>query len=244
MMQDSGTRLLIADEELRPIVDEYQGEVLFTKDIAGLPSTPNTPNTPISPSTLFTLVYTSGSTGVPKGGQTEHRNWVAFCLMHQKNFNITAESRVTAYASFGFDASPMEIYATLTIGAELHIIPEEMRLDLVALNEYFEQHQITNAFMTTQVAYQFATSIENHSLKTLMTGGEKMPSVTPPQSYKLINAYGPSETVCYVTTYWVKEQQQNIPIGKAIKNSKLYIVDKQGHRLPTGAIGELWALPK
>ena len=240
MMQDSGTRLLIADEELRPIVDEYQGEVLFTKDIAGLPSTPNTPNTPISPSTLFTLVYTSGSTGVPKGGQTEHRNWVAFCLMHQKNFNITAESRVTAYASFGFDASPMEIYATLTIGAELHIIPEEMRLDLVALNEYFEQHQITNAFMTTQVAYQFATSIENHSLKTLMTGGEKMPSVTPPQSYKLINAYGPSETVCYVTTYWVKEQQQNIPIGKAIKNSKLYIVDKQGHRLPTGAIGELW----
>ena len=268
MMQDSGTRLLLtsgpsSDPKPHPLTPSPRGEgeayggegsewlegldcikennitVFDLKDIGSLAATESQLTEP-KPENLFTLVYTSGSTGVPKGGQTEHRNWVAFCLMHQQNFHITAESRVTAYASFGFDASPMEIYATLTAGAELHIIPEEMRLDLMALNDYFEQNQITHAFMTTQVAYQFATSITNHSLQTLMTGGEKLLSMTPPQGYKLNNAYGPSETVCYVTDYWVEEVQQNIPIGKAVKNSKLYIVDKNGHRLPAGAVGELW----
>jgi len=239
MMKDTGTRLLIADEELRPIVDEYQGDVILTKDLMQLPKT-DVPLQEPKPESLFTLIYTSGSTGVPKGGMSEHGNWVAFCHMHQHFFNITAQSKVAAYASFGFDASPQEIFATLTIGAELHIIPEEMRLDLIALNDYFEKNGITHGFMTTQVAYQFATSIENHSLQVLMTGGEKLSTLTPPKTFRLANGYGPSETICYVTNYWVKHRMKNIPIGPAMQNCKLYIVDPQGHRLPVGAAGELW----
>ena len=239
MMQDTGTKLLIADEELRPIVDEYKGEVLLTKDLLQCAATQSQPTEP-KPESLFTLIYTSGSTGVPKGGMSEHRNWVAFCDMHQHFFNITAQSKVAAYASYGFDASPMEIFSALTIGAELHIIPEELRLDLIALNDYFEQNGITHGFMTTQVAYQFATSIENHSLQALMTGGEKLSTLTPPKTFSLSNGYGPSETICYVTNYWVKERMKNIPIGPAMQNCKLYIVDSQGHRLPVGAAGELW----
>ena len=239
MMQDTGTKLLIADEELRPIVDEYHGDVILTKDLLLCAATESQPTAP-KPESLFTLIYTSGSTGVPKGGMSEHRNWVAFCNMHQHFYNITAESKVAAYASYGFDASPMEIFSALTIGAELHIVPEELRLDLIALNDYFEQNGITHSFMTTQVAYQFATSIENHSLKALMTGGEKLSTLTPPKTFSLTNGYGPSETICYVTNYWVKERMKNIPIGPAMQNCKLYIVDPQGHRLPVGAAGELW----
>ena len=239
MMQDTGTKLLIADAELRPIVDEYYGDVLLTKDLLQCAATESQPTEP-KPESLFTLIYTSGSTGVPKGGMSEHRNWVAFCNMHQHFFNITAQSKVAAYASYGFDASPMEIFSALTIGAELHIVPEELRLDLIALNDYFEQNGITHGFMTTQVAYQFATSIENHSLQVLMTGGEKLSTLTPPKTFSLTNGYGPSETICYVTNYWVKERMKNIPIGPAMQNCKLYIVDAQGHRLPVGAAGELW----
>ena len=239
MVQDTKARLLIADEELLPIMDEYEGEVILTKNLKQLPASDVTLQEP-KPSSLFTLIYTSGSTGVPKGGMSEHGNWVAFCHMHQKFNDITSESRVAAYASFGFDASPMEIFGALTIGAELHIVPEELRLDLVALNDYFEQNQITHTFMTTQVAYQFATGMENHSLKYLMTGGEKLASLAPPKGFMLTNGYGPSETICYVTNYRIEKQLKNIPIGVAMTNCKLYIVDGQGRRLPVGASGELW----
>ena len=239
MMEDTGTKLLIADEELRPIVDAYQGEVLLTKDLLHCTAKDCQLAEP-KPDSLFTLIYTSGSTGVPKGGMSEHRNWVAFCRMHQHNVKLSDQSKVAAYASFGFDASPMEMFSALTIGAELHIIPEEIRLDMMALNDYFEANQITHTFMTTQVAYQFASGIENHSLQMMLTGGEKLSSITPPKGFTLVNAYGPSETVCYITSYPIREKEQDIPIGPAMENCKLYIVDQQGHRLPAGACGELW----
>ena len=84
------------------------------------------------------------------------------------------------------------------------------------------------------------TSIENHSLLHLSTGGEKLASLTPPTGYTLYNVYGPTETTILETVYPVSQKLTNIPIGKALDNTRLYIVDSQGHRLPVGAAGELW----
>ena len=240
MMQDANAKLLIADEELRPIVDEYQGEVLLTKDIPQLPISQITNTQHPSPNTLFILLYTSGSTGIPKGCQLTHANLVAFCNWYQRFYDLEPEHKVAAYASYGFDACMMDMYPTLTSGASVHIIPEEIRLDLIALNDYFEQNGITHSFMTTQVGYQFATSIENHSLKYLSTGGEKLASLTPPTGYKFFNAYGPTECTIFITVYGVEQKMKEIPIGKSLNNVRLYVVDAQGHRLPVGAAGELW----
>ena len=89
------------------------------------------------------------------------------------------------------------------------------------------------------MGYQFATTIENHSLKYLSTGGEKLASLTPPKGYKLYNVYGPTECTIFTTTYCVEEKLKEIPIGKPLDNMRLYVVDKYGHRLPIGAAGEL-----
>ena len=240
MMQDASAKLLIADEELRPIVDEYQGEVLLTKDIMALPAAA-APQVDIKPDQLFILLYTSGSTGVPKGCQLTHRNLVAFCHWYHQMFELKPGHKLAAYASYGFDANMMDTYPALTCGATVYIVPEELRLDLIALNEYFEQNGITHSFMTTQVCFQFATSVENHSLKYLSTGGEKLASIMPPQGIKFFNLYGPTETTVFITYYHVDKKMKEIPIGKAPKNVRLYIVDPQGHRLPVGAAGELWA---
>ena len=240
MMQDANAKLLIADKDLRPIVDEYQGEVILTDELAALPAVAEIPEGP-NHSSLFIMLYTSGSTGVPKGCQLTNGNLIAFIHWYHRYFDMKAGDKVTAYASYGFDANMYDMYPALTCGATVYIIPEELRLDLIALNDYFEQEEITNAFMTTQVAYQFATSIENHSLKHLSTGGEKLASLTPPKGYKLHNAYGPTETTILETCYQVDRKLKNIPIGKAVDNMRLYIVDSQGHRLPVGAAGELWA---
>ena len=240
MMHDASAKLLIADEELRPIVDEYQGEVLLTKDIMALPALP-APEVDIKPEQLFILLYTSGSTGVPKGCQLTHGNLVAFCHWYHHMYNLNGDSKVAAYASYGFDANMMDMYPALTCGAAVYIVPEELRLELIALNDYFEQNGITHSFMTTQVGYQFATSVENHTLHYLSTGGEKLASLTPPQGIKFYNIYGPTETTVFITYYLVDKKMKEIPIGKAPKNMRLYIVDPQGHRLPVGAAGELWA---
>ena len=240
MMQDANAKLLIAEEELRPIVDGYKGEVMLTKDLLSLPTNPFTPDNLITPDNLFILLYTSGSTGVPKGCQLIHSNLVCFCHWYQRYYNLKPEHKVAAYASYGFDACMMDMYPALTCGATLHIIPEEIRLDLIALNDYFEQNKITHSFMTTQVAYQYATNIANNSLLHLSTGGEKLASLTPPKGYDFYNAYGPTECTIFTTTYLVDKKLKEIPIGKPLDNMRLYVVDPQGHRLPVGAAGELW----
>ena len=240
MMKDANASLLIADQELRDIVNEYTGPVLLTKDLVK-PQTTNykLQTTNINPSDLFILLYTSGSTGVPKGCQIEHRNLVAFCHWYQRYYELHAGDKVAAYASYGFDANMMDMYPALTCGATVYIIGEDIRLNLPDLNNYFNTEGITHSFMTTQVGYQFAMNCDNHSLKHLSVGGEKLATLPPPTNYQMYNAYGPTECTIFTTTYPLHVQEQNIPIGKPLDNFRLFIVDKDLHRLPVGATGEL-----
>ena len=247
MMQDANAALLIADEDLRDKV-EYTGPVLLTKELSdvsnnraskGLRSQKSELSCELNPEDLFILLYTSGSTGVPKGCQLTHANLVAFCHWYQRYYNLQPSDKVAAYASYGFDACMMDMYPALTHGAAVCIIPEDLRLNLPDLNNYFNKEGVTLSFMTTQVGCQFAMNCDNHSLRHLSVGGEKILPLTPPTNYQMHNGYGPTECTIFTTTYPLHEYEQNAPIGKPLDNLQLFVVDKDLNRLPVGASGEL-----
>ncbi|MCH5187399.1 MAG: amino acid adenylation domain-containing protein, partial [Oscillospiraceae bacterium] len=237
MLEDSGAKLLITTGEMRKLVPGYSGDVLLLDDIPRLPEYTGELKKP-SPKDLFILLYTSGSTGVPKGCMLEYGNITAFCRWYHRFYKLDNTCHVAAYASYGFDASMMDIFCPLTIGAELHIIGGDIRLDLIALNEYYEKNQITHSFITTQVGRQLAM-MENHSLRYLSIGGEKLVPLEPPTNYMFLNVYGPTECTVFTTVFPVDKYYDDIPIGKPLDNLKLYVTDSKGHRLPPGACGEL-----
>lgn len=239
MVQDAKASLLIADPGLEDLVTGYDGPVLSTGDIPSLPEgKPDVPSP--RPDDLFILLYTSGTTGVPKGVCLTHRNIATYARNNAASLGINENAHTAAYASFGFDAGMSDFSTAMASGAALYIIPEEIRLDLPALNDFFEQNHITHLLMTTQVATQFAISFpENKSLEVLYTGGEKLPSFAPPGSYKVVNAYGPTETTVYTLSKFVEVQEPDVPIGKPLPGVRTYIVGKGGQRLPVGAAGEL-----
>ncbi len=238
MMKDAGAKMLVADEELLSILKEYKGPVVKTTDIRKLhPGTPKAKKP--QPEDLFILLYTSGTTGTPKGCMLCHRNIYAYCSHHSELMGLDHTSHISAYASFGFDAFVSDLYSSLISGGTLYIIPERIRLNLPALHDYFEENGISCCFMTTQVATQFAINYPDcKGLKTMYTGGEKMSSFPLPH-YRLFNCYGPTETICYVVYEEVKKQEENIPIGRPMKDIKAYIV-KDGKQVPRGEQGELW----
>ena len=238
MMKDAGARMLIADEDLLPILGGIKLPVLKTADIGKLH--PGKPQGVLGEDDLFILLYTSGTTGTPKGCMITHRNASAFAHKHVEKVNLGPNSHITAYASFGFDAFVGDLYSAIVAGSTLYVIPERLRLDLPALHTYFEENGISHCFMTTQVATAFAINYPDcKGLEAMWTGGEKMASFPLPH-YRLFNCYGPTECICYVVSEEVMVQEENIPIGIPLPWIHAYVVNPEGKQVPQGETGELW----
>ena len=204
MVSDAEAMVLITEEGLRQRLPDFGGAVLDIGEIGDL-SEGAGEGADISPADLFIILYTSGSTGIPKGVMLEHRNLVACIDWYIRYYSLHGDSRVAAYASFGFAASLMDIYPILCVGGQLHIISEDVRLDLPKLHAYFEKQGITHSFLTTQVGRQYARLYpESAFLKHLAVAGEALVSVAPPQ-YALHNAYGSTESATYATVFQVDQ---------------------------------------
>ena len=185
------------------------------------------------------MIYTSGSTGKPKGVMLEQRNLlnlIEYILMTRK---LTPDDIVAEFASFCFDASVIDLFAPLTAGAVLYILPESIRKDAVAVGKFIKEEKITTATFPTQMGELVAELLDDApSLKFVTLGGEKFKYYRD-RTYQMINGYGPTENTVSSTEFWVDKQYDNIPIGKSQRNIRSYIVDENMKRLPVGASGEL-----
>ena len=241
MMEDSGVELLIADRSLIDLVPAYKGEVLFTDEFeeSFKGEAPDVKSLAPKPKDAIIILYTSGTTGKPKGCVLEHGNLTAFLAWYQRLVGITSDSHIATYASFGFDACMMDIYISICTGASLYVIPDEMRKDLEQLDRFYIDNGITQGFMTTQMGRMFMQSTKSNTLRTFTTGGETLVPLMPPENIRLLNLYGPTECTVCVTSYHVIDDNPLLPIGKPSDNTRLYVLDEERRMVPTGACGEL-----
>ena len=238
MCQDAGVRLILSEEDRVGLaMPSFQGEVFTSGSLESLKADNCQLPQPL-PEHRYVILYTSGSTGKPKGVALLHHGIVNFCHWYNKEFRMTPSDHALGYSNFGFDAHMMDLYPALTCGAAVYIIGSEMRMDINALNDYMEQNGISIAFLTTQVGHLFASSIDNHSLRLLSVGGEKLMPVRKP-TYEFYNCCGHTECTICTTWYKIEEDYDSSVIGRPLDNYQLYVADTEMRLLPRGIAGEL-----
>lgn len=251
MLGDSHAKLLIADREVFAAsgletegaavnVEGRSVPVLYTDELA-LPAPDVSPRTSdISADRLALLIYTSGSTGQPKGCMIEQGNISHNAEESRSVFRLDSSCRVASYASFSFVPTVHDVFGTLTTGGTLYIIPEDVRFDFVRLAQFINDNAITHIIMSTMTGREFVTMYDCPTLRCLSVGGEKVTPVTPTPGLTFLNVYGSSECCGMITSYAVKGNEANVPIGQARGAYRLYIVGEDGQQVPDGEMGELW----
>lgn len=187
---------------------------------------------------LAVVVYTSGSSGRPKGVLLTQKNLAAMV----SNFNeigFSSQDRYACFASLMFVASVYDICVTLSIGATLFLIPKEIRKSVSDLAQYYIDQKITVTFLPPHMAMKYIACDKNSPLRILLSGSEAVRNLKK-CPYKIINVYASSEGCALISHYQIKDSRSEYPIGKVVNGLKHYIVDEEGKEVSAGEEGELW----
>jgi amino acid adenylation domain-containing protein len=203
----------------------------------------------VNPENLAYVIYTSGSTGSPKGVAIQHRALCNHMEWLMAEFPMSNADRVLLKTPYSFDASVWEIFAPLLTGAQLVVANRDGHKDANYLVKAVIFNQITVLQLVPSLLNLLLKETDLNqctSLKYVFCGGEKLPT----ESYKqfsalmhceLINLYGPTEA-CIDATYWrsrVVPSSNDVPIGRPIANTQIYILDTYLNPVPVGVAGEL-----
>lgn len=204
---------------------------------------------------LLYVMYTSGSTGAPKGCMIPHRA-VINLINNKKLIPYDKQARMAHISNVAFDAATFEIWGALFHKIELFIFPRNKLLSIDDFSDFLQNKHITILFMTT--AY-FNLIVRNKpecldNLQYLLFAGEKSnPDITNCllqrkitrglDHLNIIHLYGPTENTTFSTQYYLNNQdhyKKTVPIGTPLENISLYVLDEQYQEVAVNAIGELY----
>jgi amino acid adenylation domain-containing protein/FkbH-like protein len=201
------------------------------------------------PADLAYVIYTSGSTGRPKGVAVTHRGIVRL-VINTNYISLDRTDRIAMVSNISFDAATFEIWGALLNGGQLVGFSREQLLSPDHFARNLRQQGVTALFLTTALFNQLAAEVPGafEPLRTLLTGGEShdpkwiraVLQDRPPQ--RLLSVYGPTENTTFTSYYPIREVPDgttNIPIGRPIANTEVYILDLYGNPVPIGVPGEL-----
>jgi tyrocidine synthetase-3 len=242
MLKDTKAKRVVSDQLSTSKAFEIINPIKDWSLIEKHPIT-NPSNKP-KPGNLAYIIYTSGSTGQPKGVMIEHQGVVNLIKSQSEYFNIESNERILQFSNYSFDASVEQIFLALSNGASLVMFEEGLQLKSQEFETYLEEQKITHFHATPGFIENL--SLQNHKhLKRIIAGGDWCKAELA-NRYKhqvdFYNEYGPTETTVTAIEYKSDKLDNRtiLPIGKALANTSIYILDESEKLQPIGVVGEIY----
>ena len=188
---------------------------------------------------VMCILYTSGTTGKPKGVEIPHRAFVNVAQNYIDITHMTCDGVYSLYTPLSFDMHTLCLFCSVFVGACINVVPSDIRLDLNTLDGYFQRMGTTHACMTTHVGKLFVSKGLGSTLNHLLVIGETLGEFTAPEKPIMWESYGPTESLALITQIPVNERTHSSSVGHLYRNVQTYLIDAAGRRCPAGAVGEL-----
>ncbi|MBF2007873.1 MAG: amino acid adenylation domain-containing protein [Chlorogloeopsis fritschii C42_A2020_084] len=260
MVGDANLSLLLTQQQFKEWLPKNQSQTIYIDadwQLIAQESQEN-PITKAIATNLAYVIYTSGSTGKPKGVMVQHHSLVNYTETAIVKYAINSSDRILQFASICFDAAAEEIFPCLIKGATLVLRNDAMLSSIPAFLQQCQNWKITVLDLPTAFWHQMTGELLEKSLqlpeqlRLVIIGGEKALSKylaiwekCVDKKVKLINSYGPTETTIVATISYLSDCQTKaeisvVPIGRAIDNVQIYILDSYLQPTPIGIPGELY----
>ena len=250
MVADAGVAVVLTHETLQSRLPADAATVvcLDTKEAIIREALTTNPNVPIAPENLAYVIYTSGSTGQPKGVGVSHAGLLNLIQWMQEAYSLTANDRLLQKTPFSFDVSVWEFFWPLVTGARLVVAPPGDHRDPERLKTVITTQGVTTLHFVPSMLQAFLESTGFESCQTLrriFCGGDVLPEQVAEkvlmrlEGVELYHLYGPTEASVDVTAWSCEKGAAEIPIGRPIANTQIYVLDRHGQPVPVGVIGEM-----